>query len=322
MALTASCSKAVPSMMLDAPLQSSMTGSRISARPLSTSLGVSRSIAANAGRVTAAYAPVKTTREKELEAKSIGELRTIARSFGARGDTKKELVALIIKAQGGSTAAASPRATPSVSSYAPVRATTPVSGRPASSSDPFIASLEAKTIGELRQLGRAKGIRGDTKKELIADLAKLQGLTYAPSSRASTPERSVTPPRSVSPYAAAPPAASPAKAADSEARFRTLSKMSILELRMMARERGLRGDNKAELIKLLLSSPETSVKAVPSRSVSPSSYVATPSASSSSVAAKAKQLERKTLGELRALGRQKGVRGDTKKELIKILSQL
>ncbi|CAI6003196.1 unnamed protein product [Closterium sp. NIES-65] len=115
--------------------------------------------------------------------------------------------------------------------------------------------------------------------------------------------------------AAAPPARAAAPAAGGVAGGASgLEGTSLGELRALARQRGVRGDTKAELIKALSTAPAAAAAAPAAAAPAGNGAAkATPIAASS--------LANKSLGELRALARQRGVRGDTKAELISLLSK-
>ncbi|CAI5964350.1 unnamed protein product [Closterium sp. NIES-64] len=115
--------------------------------------------------------------------------------------------------------------------------------------------------------------------------------------------------------AAAPPARAAAPAAGGVAGGASgLEGKSLGELRALARQRGVRGDTKAELIKALSTAPAAAAAAPAAAAPAGNGAAkATPIAASS--------LANKSLGELRALARQRGVRGDTKAELISLLSK-
>ncbi|CAI7803631.1 unnamed protein product [Closterium sp. NIES-54] len=170
--------------------------------------------------------------------------------------------------------------------------------------------LESKSLGELRALARQRGLRGDTKAELVKMLSSgTNGAVGA------TP---------AAPVSAAAPSA--AHGASQSAQARQLEAMPLGQLRAMARSRGIFGNTKAELVAALLaaSGAPAAAPAAPASAPAPApaaQYSAAPSAAApaGSSSALARQLESMPMGQLRAMARQKGLRGNTKDELISAL---
>ncbi|CAI5991173.1 unnamed protein product [Closterium sp. NIES-64] len=158
--------------------------------------------------------------------------------------------------------------------------------------DPAAKALQAKSLGELRAMAREKGLRGDTKAELVKLLLQTQ-----PSSSSPVHPSAVIPPRESThrPTTLAPTAASSTasgvsgskgggKGGKAEA-AKALEAMSTAQLRAMAREKGLRGDTRAELINLLVAALPQSAKPTSNASVMPRPLP--PSASPAAAAAAA-----------------------------------
>ncbi|CAI5471938.1 unnamed protein product [Closterium sp. Yama58-4] len=130
-------------------------------------------------------------------------------------------------------------------------------------------------LAELRQMARAQGVRGDTKAQIVAALLAQQAATPVkakpPSPPPAAPAAAASPAPTVAkpaPKPAAPKPAAPkpaaAKAAGEKAAGekgekgeveRALEAMDMGELRYLARERGLKGDTKEELVKALAEGP-------------------------------------------------------------------
>ncbi|CAI5519417.1 unnamed protein product [Closterium sp. Naga37s-1] len=100
---------------------------------------------------------------RDLQSKSLEQLRAMARMKGITGNNKAQLISALT----GGAAASKP------SSYA---STAAFSGDE--------ALLQSKTLGELRALASAKGLRGDTKAEIIKLLLSVGGVTPAPAAPA------------------------------------------------------------------------------------------------------------------------------------------
>eukprot|EP00245_Coleochaete_scutata_P013889 TRINITY_DN576_c0_g3_i1.p1 TRINITY_DN576_c0_g3~~TRINITY_DN576_c0_g3_i1.p1 ORF type:complete len:658 (+),score=198.69 TRINITY_DN576_c0_g3_i1:82-1974(+) len=213
-----------------------------------------------------------------LNAKTIAELRMMAREKGVRGDTKKELIQELLKAS-----LSGPVPPPVVKKAVPNPATVPVTngaaatkkppstvaaepekttpsytpaGPPSKADQGFNADIALKSMAELRSMARARGLRGDTRKELETALMKYQEQHHSSPNPAPTP---TPPPKSYTngavktvPKVSAPPPV-PAKVGGSlnEAEVERLMEKTMGELRAMARERGVRGDTKKELIDIL-----------------------------------------------------------------------
>ncbi|GJP49876.1 hypothetical protein CLOM_g9035 [Closterium sp. NIES-68] len=178
-------------------------------------------------------------------------------------------------------------------------------------------ALENKPMSELRALAKQRGLRGDTKAELIALLTSTGNLSASSASVSAS-------------------ASASASAAGAEGqRQRQLDVLPLAQLRAMARSRGLNASgSKAQLVKDLLVAELGLTASAPSTSTSalrgappPSPPPASPSASAPSAPAPASpsktwknQLQAQPLSALRALARERGLRGDTRAELITALS--
>eukprot|EP00270_Netrium_digitus_P008364 TRINITY_DN24_c0_g1_i3.p1 TRINITY_DN24_c0_g1~~TRINITY_DN24_c0_g1_i3.p1 ORF type:complete len:240 (-),score=52.01 TRINITY_DN24_c0_g1_i3:340-1059(-) len=171
--------------------------------------------------------------------------------------------------------------------------------------------LQSKPLAELKAIARMRGIHANTKAQLVKLLSAQDN---RPSSQAASPVASLP---------ATAPAAS-LTAAD-------LQRKSLAELRGIARQKGLRGDTKGEIISLLLKSqgaPSTALAgAVSPAAVAAQSFAfsVAPAASPAAVTAgaeHARQLRTKPLALLRAMAASRGIRATTKEELIRVLSRL
>ncbi|CAI5495600.1 unnamed protein product [Closterium sp. Naga37s-1] len=154
--------------------------------------------------------------------------------------------------------------------------------------NPAAKALQAKSLGELRAMAREKGLRGDTKAELVKLLLQTQPSSSSP----VHPSAVIPPPESTRrPTAPAPTAASSTASGNSGGKggkaeaAKALEAMSTAQLRAMAREKGLRGDTRAELINLLVAALPQSAKPTSNASVMPRPLP--PSASPAAAAAAA-----------------------------------
>ncbi|CAI5983550.1 unnamed protein product [Closterium sp. NIES-65] len=186
-----------------------------------------------------------------------------------------------------------------------------------------VKALESKSIADLRALAKERGLRGDTRAELITLLTSTGNVSASSASAVSAP-------------ASTPASASAAGAAGQQQRQRQLDVLPLAQLRAMARSRGLNASgSKAQLVKDLLiaelgsapSAPSPSasaprVSAPPPATPAPRSASASPSAPAPASPSKTwkSQLQAQPLSALRALARERGLRGDTRAELITVLS--
>ncbi|CAI6005311.1 unnamed protein product [Closterium sp. NIES-64] len=158
--------------------------------------------------------------------------------------------------------------------------------------DPAAKALQAKSLGELRAMAREKGLRGDTKAELVKLLLQTQPSSSSPvyPSAVIPPRESTHRPTTLAPTAASSTASGVSgskgggKGGKAEA-AKALEAMSTAQLRAMAREKGLRGDTRAELINLLVAALPQSAKPTSNASVMPRPLP--PSASPAAAAAAA-----------------------------------
>ncbi|CAI5474316.1 unnamed protein product [Closterium sp. Yama58-4] len=240
--------------------------------------------------------------EALLQSKSLGELRALASAKGLRGDTKAEIIKLLLSVGGVTPAPAPPAMSFSAEALAPVVPNT-------QSISDYQRRLQTKPMSKLRAVARMRGVVGTTRAELVAGL-----LAY----------------HSKAGVAGAPAAAVQAAAQDKPEIVGQLESLPLSELRALAKARGVRGDTRAELIKLLTGSaaPKAAAPAAPaytngSAVSSSSSYTPSYSAPASSSAPSlpsASVLATKSLAQLRAIAAQRGIRGNTKQELVKALS--
>ncbi|GJP52998.1 hypothetical protein CLOM_g15076 [Closterium sp. NIES-68] len=235
--------------------------------------------------------------EAVLQGKSLGELRALAAAKGLRGDTKAEIIKLLLSAGG---LAPTPSPTP-ISISAEAR--TPVVPAAASVSD-YQRRLQVKPMSKLRAVARMRGVVGNTRAELVAGLLAFHSKSGAAGAQAAAQDK----PEIVG----------------------QLESLALSELRALAKARGVRGDTRKELIKLLTGTDApkaaapaavsyTNGSAVASSSHSSPSYSA-PASYSASTRPNARDLATKSLAQLRAIAAQRGIRGNTKQELVKALT--
>ncbi|CAI5501143.1 unnamed protein product [Closterium sp. Naga37s-1] len=240
--------------------------------------------------------------KKQLEAMPMAQLRAQARSKGVYGGSKAEIVAALLAAGAAPAAAASsaPAYSNGAVASAPAAAA-PVVAVPSSSD--LARQLQTKPLAVLRALARQKGLRGNTKEELVAALVSAAAPAVA------------SPAPAASPAAAAPsPAASPAAAApaavnvSAQALARQLQTRPLSALRAMASAKGITGAAapKDQLIRALVAAATATAANV------------TEVKAAASV--RASELQSKPLSELRTIARARGIRGDTKAELVKLLT--
>ncbi|GJP55117.1 hypothetical protein CLOM_g14104 [Closterium sp. NIES-68] len=277
------------------------------------SSGTNGAVAATpAAPVAAAAAPSgagQSALARQLEVMPLGQLRAMARSKGIFGSTKAEIVAALTAASGA------PAAAPSASPPAPAAqysAAAPSAAAPAPSNSSEGGSsaqarlLAAKPVAVLRAMARQKGLRGNTKDELVAALLGSSSPS-AFSSPAPTSASSPAPP----PSAPSVPTSAPSSAAvgvSAQALSRQLQARPLSALRAMATAKGIPPavSNKDQLIRALVAATTAAAAGV------------TEVRAAASV--RAAELQGRPLAELRAMARQRGLRGDTKAELVKLLT--
>ncbi|GJP44709.1 hypothetical protein CLOM_g4068 [Closterium sp. NIES-68] len=295
--------------------------------------------------------------ERELQRKSMAELRALAKARGLRGDTKAELVEQLLLSGAASLAYSASPQSPAPPAVVP--------GGP----DAMAQLLEQMPLPQLRELARERGSRASTRAEILRDLRLL--MAGQPLPKPPPPPAPIVPPPSPSPatpttppapVARAPAAAPPPTAAGGGAgaqRERELLGRGLAELRQMARAQGVRGDTKAQIVAALLAKEaSTPVKAKPPTpppaapaAAAASAAVAAPKPSPTPAAPKPatpkpaapkpaagaggegqaevkaekseaeRALEAMEMGELRYLARERGLKGDTKDELVKALAE-
>eukprot|EP00475_Leptophrys_vorax_P022434 TRINITY_DN30586_c0_g1_i2.p1 TRINITY_DN30586_c0_g1~~TRINITY_DN30586_c0_g1_i2.p1 ORF type:complete len:360 (+),score=18.06 TRINITY_DN30586_c0_g1_i2:108-1187(+) len=238
--------------------------------------------------------------EAALKAKSLSELRALAAQKGLRGDTKAEIIKLLIAAGGVSSGSSS---SSSYSSYSsPAASYSPAVGAASTeNSKDYERRLAVKPLSKLRAVARMRGVTGNTRAELIKGLLRYHsgGLSRT----ASKAEASVL-------------------AQDRSTIADQLDALSLSQLRAMAKERGLRGDTRKELIKLLTNAPGSAAAPSYTNGAASSSYASysSPAASAPSARLDSRDLMTKSMAQLRAIAAQRGIRGNTKQELVKALS--
>ncbi|CAI7745593.1 unnamed protein product [Closterium sp. NIES-54] len=240
--------------------------------------------------------------EALLQSKTLGELRALASAKGLRGDTKAEIIKLLLSVGGVTPAPAAPAMSFSAEALSPVVPTT-------QSVSDYQRRLQTKPMSKLRAVARMRGVSGTTRAELVAGLLAFHGGASA---------------------VGASPSAVQGFAQDKPEIVGQLESLALSELRALAKARGVRGDTRKELIKLLTGSAApkaaaaasyTNGSAVASSSYSSStpSYSAPVSSSAPSLPS-ASVLATKSLAQLRAIAAQRGIRGNTKQELVKALT--
>eukprot|EP00270_Netrium_digitus_P018884 TRINITY_DN727_c0_g3_i4.p1 TRINITY_DN727_c0_g3~~TRINITY_DN727_c0_g3_i4.p1 ORF type:complete len:624 (+),score=230.45 TRINITY_DN727_c0_g3_i4:35-1873(+) len=191
-----------------------------------------------------------------------------------------------------------------------VEAAAPAAAAPAAP----VSLLKNKSLSQLRAMARLKGLVATSKPELIHLLSAKEAKS-APPSAAAAPSP--------------PPASAAASSTNGAAKSTSLSLeelegKSMAQLRALAKEKGLRGDTRAEIIKLLLDLSASSSPAPPAKPVS--APVTPPPAAAATAPPRLSQaviLQSKSLAQLRAMATQKGlmqVRTNSKEELIRLLS--
>ncbi|CAI7903825.1 unnamed protein product [Closterium sp. NIES-53] len=299
--------------------------------------------------------------ERELQRKSMAELRALAKARGLRGDTKAELVEQLLLSGAASLAYSAPAQPPAPPAVVPGGA------------DAMTQLLEKMPLPQLRELARERGSRSSTRADILRDLRLImagQPLPKPPPRPAPViPPSSPSPAPPASPPAAAqgvsapsrpPPAASAGAGGGAGAREKELLGLGLAELRQMARAQGVRGDTKAQIVAALLAQqaatpvkakPPSPQPAAPAVAASPAPAAAKPApkpaapkpAAAKPAAAKPAAgggaakgaaekaagekgevelaLEAMDMGELRYLARERGLKGDTKDELVKALAE-
>ncbi|CAI5537350.1 unnamed protein product [Closterium sp. Naga37s-1] len=259
----------------------------------------------SAAAPSAAQGASQSAQARQLEAMPLGQLRAMARSRGIFGSTKAEIVAALLAASGAPAAApAAPAAAPPPAPAAQYSAA-PSAAAPAGNSSALARQLESMPLGQLRAMARQKGLRGNTKDELIGALLG----TTSRSSSAAAPSASSPPPAPAAPSAPAPASASAPAAAgvNPQALSRQLQARPLSALRAMATAKG---------ITPAVSSKDQLVRALVAAATATAAGVTEVRAAAS---VRAAELQGRPLAELRAMARQRGLRGDTKAELVKLL---
>ncbi|CAI5955265.1 unnamed protein product [Closterium sp. NIES-64] len=261
---------------------------------------------------SAAQGATQSAQARQLEAMPLAQLRAMARSRGIFGNTKAELVAALLAASGAPAAApAAPAAAPPPAPGAQYSAA-PSAAAPEGGSNALARQLESMPMGQLRAMARQKGLRGNTKDELISALL---GTSSRPSSYKvpiAAPSASSPPPAPAAPSAPAPAPASPsapaAAAVNPQALSRQLQARPLSALRAMASAKGISPavSSKDQLVRALIAAATATAAGV------------TEVRAAASV--RSAELQARPLSELRAMARQRGLRGDTKAELVKLLT--
>ncbi|CAI7864062.1 unnamed protein product [Closterium sp. NIES-53] len=272
-------------------------------------VGATPAAPVSAAAPSAAHGASQSAQARQLEAMPLGQLRAMARSRGIFGNTKAELVAALLAASGAPAAApAAPASAPAPAPAAQYSAA-PSAAAPAGSSSALARQLESMPMGQLRAMARQKGLRGNTKDELISALL---GTSSRPSSAAAPSASSPQPPAPAAPSASAPASASasaPAAAAvNPQALSRQLQARPLSALRAMASAKGISPavSSKDQLVRALIAAATATAAGV------------TEVRAAASV--RSAELQARPLAELRAMARQRGLRGDTKAELVKLLT--
>ncbi|CAI5467800.1 unnamed protein product [Closterium sp. Yama58-4] len=285
----------------------------------------------------------------------MAELRALAKARGLRGDTKAELVEQLLLSGAASLAYSAPPQPPAPPAAVPGGAdamTQLLEKMPL----PQLREL-ARERGS-RSSTRADILRD---LRLIMAGQPLPKPPPPPAPVIPPPSPSPAPPASppvaipvVSAPAPAPPAAAAGAGGEAGAREKELLGLGLAELRQMARAQGVRGDTKAQIVSALLAQqaatpvkakPPSPPPAAPAAAASPAPTVAKPApkpaapkpAAPKPAAAKAagekaagekgekgeveRALEAMDMGELRYLARERGLKGDTKEELVKALAE-
>eukprot|EP00245_Coleochaete_scutata_P001015 TRINITY_DN11240_c0_g3_i1.p1 TRINITY_DN11240_c0_g3~~TRINITY_DN11240_c0_g3_i1.p1 ORF type:complete len:563 (+),score=119.31 TRINITY_DN11240_c0_g3_i1:324-2012(+) len=114
------------------------------------------------------------------------------------------------------------------------------------------AVLMELSMAELRALGRERGVRGDTRAELVELLISPLRVTSNTNGAASSAKAKQKSTNGAASHTEAPPPPPPPPPPETEeSRMKALSQKSMLELRTLAKAQGLRGDTKKELVQLL-----------------------------------------------------------------------
>ncbi|CAI7879212.1 unnamed protein product [Closterium sp. NIES-53] len=133
--------------------------------------------------------------------------------------------------------------------------------------------LEALPLSQLRAMARARGISGGSSKaDLVSDL--LRAADVSSSSSRPAPAASAQPASAPQPAVAAAPAEEEAQGLE-----KRLLATPLAALRAMARQKGLRGNTKEELIAALVAATPSLPSSVPVASASASAPSAYPAAS-------------------------------------------
>ncbi|CAI5472104.1 unnamed protein product [Closterium sp. Yama58-4] len=255
-----------------------------------------------------AAATVNPQLKKQLEAMPMAQLRAQARSRGIYGGSKAEIVAALLAAGAAPAGAASsaPAYSNGAVASAPAAAA-PVAAVPSSSD--LARQLQTKPLAVLRALARQKGLRGNTKEELVAALVSAAAPAAASPAPVASPAAAATATSAPSSPAASPAAAAPVTVnASAQALARQLQTRPLSALRAMANAKGISGAAapKDQLIRALVAAATATAANV------------TEVKAAASV--RASELQSKPLSELRTIARARGIRGDTKAELVKLLT--
>ncbi|CAI5944978.1 unnamed protein product [Closterium sp. NIES-64] len=282
--------------------------------------------------------------ERELQRKSMAELRALAKARGLRGDTKAELVEQLLLSGAASLAYSAPPQPPAPPAVVPGGA------------DAMTQLLEKMPLPQLRELARERGSRSSTRADILRDLRLI--MAGQPLPKPPPPPAPVIPPPSPSPAppasppaaaqgvsapARAPPTAAAGAGGGAGAREKELLGLGLAELRQRARAQGVRGDTKAQIVAALLAQqaatpvkakPPSPQPAAPAVAASPAPAAAKPAPKPAAVKPAAggekaagekgeveRALEAMDMGELRYLARERGLKGDTKDELVKALAE-
>lgn len=171
--------------------------------------GASIVLAAVAAAAPAAEVQAQVQRARQMEALPLSQLRAMARAKGiVGGGGKAELVASLLGASAGAgSAAPAAAAAPVVEARAaPVAAAAVEASAPAPAPadvSPLDRQLQSKSLSALRAMARQKGIRGQTKDELVAAL--LAASSSLPSAASPSSSAAGFSPPAVSPSSAAAP---------------------------------------------------------------------------------------------------------------------
>ncbi|GJP56064.1 hypothetical protein CLOM_g15128 [Closterium sp. NIES-68] len=135
--------------------------------------------------------------------------------------------------------------------------------------------LEALPLSQLRAMARARGVSGGgSKADLVSDLLRA---TERSASSAPQPASAASAQPTSAPQAAVVPAAAPA--AEAQGLEKRLQATPLAALRAMARQKGVQGNTKEELVAALIAATPSLPSSAPTRSASTSSPSAYSSAS-------------------------------------------